>query len=74
MYSFNFRYVVQFDSAQPFDLTKTLFREQLFKGLRQNILKNNSWGNYNILPLNDKPSTGLDDIDLQKYIHNGRLV
>uniref|UniRef100_A0A2S2QQD5 Fatty acid synthase n=1 Tax=Sipha flava TaxID=143950 RepID=A0A2S2QQD5_9HEMI len=66
-----FRYVVQFDSAQPFDLTKTLFREQLFKGLRQNILKNNSWGNYNILPLNDKPSTGLDDIDLQKYIHNG---
>lgn len=55
-------------------MTKTFFREQLFKGLRQNILKNNSWGSYNVLPCIDNPSTGVDDTDLQKCIDNGRSV
>lgn len=63
-----FRYVVLYDGEQLFDLTKTFFREQLFKGLRQNILKNNSWGSYNILPCIDNLSTDLKANKLQKYV------
>lgn len=57
-----------------FDLTKPFFREQLFKGLRQNIIKNNSWGSYIVLPCMDNLSAESDDIEFQKYVHKERFV
>ncbi|XP_026815045.1 fatty acid synthase-like isoform X2 [Rhopalosiphum maidis] len=65
----SFRYVILYDGEQLFDLTKTFFREQIFKGLRQNILKNKSWGSYSILPCIDNLSTDLNANKLQKYVN-----
>ncbi|CAI6344354.1 unnamed protein product [Macrosiphum euphorbiae] len=65
----DFRYVILYDGVKLFDLTKNFFREQLFKGLRQNILKNNSWGSYTILPCMDNLSTELNTNELQKYVN-----
>ncbi|VVC35574.1 Hypothetical protein CINCED_3A020887 [Cinara cedri] len=64
----SFRYVIFSEDSQVFDLTKTFFREQLFKGLRQNILINNTWGSYNVLPCIDL-SKESNDHNLQRYIN-----
>lgn len=68
------RYVALSEGTQLFDLTKPFFREQLFKGLRQNILKNNSWGSYNVLPCKDNLSNELHENNFQKYINKDRFV
>lgn len=57
-----------------FDLTDAFFREQLFKGLRQNILENNTWGSYNVIPCIDDLSTVSDDDELKNYINQERFV
>lgn len=69
-----YRYVILSKGSQLFDLTKTFFREQLFKGLRQNILKDNIWGSYNVLPCIDNTFTESDDNEFQKYFNEERLV
>lgn len=71
---FIFRYVILPKNCQLFDLTKTFFREQLFKGLKQNIIKNNSWGSYNVLPCMNDLSTESDDNEFQKYVYKERFV
>lgn len=68
------RYVVLPKGSIAFDLTKPFFREQLFKGLRQNVLKNNTWGSYNVLPCDDYLSTKSNDIEFKKYLDNERFV
>lgn len=69
-----YRYVILSKDSQLFDLTKNFFREQLFKGLRQNILKDNNWGSYNVLPCVDNISTESDDNEFQKYFNEERFV
>lgn len=56
-----------------FDLTKQFFREQLFKGLRQNILMNNIWGSYNVLQCMDMCIESNDN-DLQRYFNTKRFI
>lgn len=68
------RYVILSDGSHQFDLTKTFFREQLFKGLRQNILKNNTWGSYNVIPCVNNFFTELDENELSTYINKDRFV
>jgi len=55
-------------------LTKSFFREQLFKGLKQNIFKDNSWGSYNVLPCIENISEESDDNEWQKYVDEERFV
>lgn len=74
-YQLIFRYVILSEGSNVFDLTKSFFREQLFKGLKQNILKNNTWGSYNVLPCVDYfVSTKSNDIKFKKYFDNERFV
>lgn len=68
------RYVILSDGSHQFDLTKTFFREQLFKGLRQNILKNNTWGSYNVIPCVNNFFAELDENELSTYINKDRFV
>lgn len=62
------------EGSQSFDLTKTFFRERLFKGLRQNILKDNSWGSYIVLPFIENIPEESNDNELQKYLNNERFA
>lgn len=57
-----------------FDLTKTFFREQLFKGLRRNILKDNNWGSYNVLPFMGEISPESDRYEIQSSLEKERFV
>ncbi|XP_050431818.1 fatty acid synthase-like [Adelges cooleyi] len=58
-----FRYIILSKSAPIFDLTNGFFREQLFKGLRQNILRGETWGSYIVLPCTKKPITCSKNIE-----------
>jgi len=62
------------EGSQAFDLPKTFCRDQLFKGLRQNILKDNSWGSYNVLPCIENIPDESDDNEFQKHFNEERFV
>lgn len=68
------RYIILSEGSYQFDLTKTFFREQLFKGLRQNILINNTWGSYNVIPCVNNFFAESDENDLSTYIDEDRFV
>lgn len=68
------RYMILSEDSHQFDLTETFFREQLFKGLRQNILKNNTWGSYNVIPCVNDFFAESDDNELSTYIDKDRFV